>query len=195
MNIIQTVGPSEEPVTLADARGWCGFAAGVTQDDAILTDLIAEIRGYLEARLKGRKLVSQTYEITLDAAEIKTEIRLPVLPLISITSIVTYDDDGNATTLSSSSYQYRKGEAPRVTLTSSGSWPAMREYDAVTITAVVGYGAQADMPDDLVMLIKGLIQHQYRSKGFGVTETQTGHLITVPRMFERQITALQVEPW
>ena len=194
MNLRKTVDPSVEPITLAQARLWCGFQTGVTADDDALTALIAELRGYLEARLTGRKLITQTWTVELDAAEVDTIIPIPLLPLQTATVKVT-DTAGAQTTLDASNYQVRAGENPRIVLAPSGAWGSMRTFDSMLITCVVGYGLQADLPDDIVMLLKGLVQHQYRSKGLGINETVSGQLISVPGMFERQIKALKVDPW
>jgi uncharacterized phiE125 gp8 family phage protein len=195
MILTQTVAPTEEPIELEDARVWCGFQQGVRADDKVVEDLISEIRGYLEERWKHRKLITQTWTIGFDYSEIGSEIRIPIVPLRSVSKIEVYDDDGNASIVGASNYQVRIGEDPRVVLSPSGSWPSMRAYDSMVITATVGYGLRTALPEDLRMLLKGLIQHQYRSKGFGVTETEAGNLISIPSVFERQIRSLKVEPW
>jgi uncharacterized phiE125 gp8 family phage protein len=195
MNLTQTVAPTEEPITLEQARLWCGFQAGVTEDDEIIGNLIQETRAYLEQRFQHRKLITQTWTVDLDYSETGSVIKLPILPLASITSIVCTDADGDTATVGTSNYQTRIGEDPRVVLSPSGSWEDMRTYDAMTITCVVGYGLQASLPDDINLLLKGVIQHMYRSKGFGVTETVSGQLIGLPNMYEHLIKSLKVEPW
>lgn len=196
MKLTQTVAPAEEPITLADARTWLGFQAGVTADDGVVTDLISEIRGYLEQRFKHRKLITQTWTVSLDEEELSgSEIKIPILPLIAISKIEVYDDDGNASTWASTNYQERAGEDPRIVLSPTGSWPSMRPYDSMVITATYGYGDQDDLPEEIRMIFKGLLRFQYRSKGAGVTETDAGNLLSIPGMFERMIRSLQVEPW
>ncbi len=119
-------------------------------------------------------------------------IRLLLLPLQSVTSITVTDSDGVTSEVDSATYQVRSGEAPRIVLAPGKAWPAMRPYDAMTITAVVGYGdAGSNLPEEVLMLLKGLVQHQYRSKGMGVAETVSGQLIGVPMMFERMIFGAQ----
>lgn len=195
MKLTQTVAPAEEPVSLADAREWCGFQAGVTQDDDVITDLIAEIRAYLEQRFKHRKLITQTWTVSLDYSEVGAEIRIPIVPLIAVSKIEVYDDDGDASTVASSNYQVRAGEDPRVVLSPSGSWPSMRAYDSMVITGTYGYGLQVSLPEELRMIMKGLIKHLYKTKGTGIQETDAGNLIGTPQIFERMIRSLQVEPW
>jgi uncharacterized phiE125 gp8 family phage protein len=196
MKLTRTIAPAAEPITLTQAREWCAFQAGVTADDALLTSLITEVRAYLESKLTGRKLINQTWTVSLDEAEVGSVITLPLLPLSSVTSIATYDDAGDATTVDPSNYQVRTGEAPRIVLSPSGEWPTMREFDSMLITCVIGYGAAAaNLPEEIVMLMKGLVQHQYRSKGMGITETASGQLIGVPGIYAQMIQSLRVEPW
>jgi hypothetical protein len=77
--------------------------------------------------------------VYLDADEIQSTIHLPCVPLVSVSSIVTTDDDGTDTTVNATNYQVRAGENPRITLTQSGSWPTdARSYDSMAITCTVG---------------------------------------------------------
>ena len=195
MKLTQTVAAAEAPITLAEARSWLSMQSGVTQDDVVLTTVIGEITDYLEDRLNGRKLIDQTWTIQLDAEEIGAEIHLPLLPMTSVTSIATTDDAGDDTTVNATNYQYRTGNAPRIVLSPTGSWPTMRAYDSMLITAVFGYGDAADLPADIVQLVKDLTLFRYTTKGTGVTQTVSGQLMSVPGVTERQITALRVEPW
>jgi len=195
MKLTQTVAAATAPITLAEARSWLSMQSGVTDDDVALTAIILEVTAYLEQRLNGRKLISQTWSIQLDADEVGTEIHLPILPMVSVTSIKTTDDAGDESTVDAANYQYRIGQSPRIVLSPSGSWPTMRTYDSMLITAVFGYGAAANLPDDLVQLVKDLTLFRYSSKGSGVTQTVSGQVMSVPNVTERQITALRVEPW
>lgn len=195
MKLAQTVAAATAPITLAEARTWLSMQTGVTTDDAAITAIILEVTAYLEARLNGRKLIDQTWEIQLDAVEVVDEIYLPILPLSSITKIEVTTDAGAESTVNASNYQYRVGQAPRIVLSPTGEWPDMREYDSMVITAVVGYGAAAALPDDLVQLVKDLTLFRYASKGSGVTQTVSGQVMSVPNITERQIAALKVEPW
>jgi hypothetical protein len=68
-------------------------------------------------------------------------IRVPLVPLRSVSSIVTTDDDAVTTTVSATYYSVRIGENPRITLTDIGEWPTdMRDYNSMAITCVCGYG-------------------------------------------------------
>ena len=112
---------------------------GVVEDDSVLELLIDEAMDYLENRT-NRKILTQTWTAELDWLEVSECIRLPLVPLVSVSSIKTYDDDGAETTVTSTNYQVRAGEDPRIVLTSDGEWPDdARDYDAMKITCVCGY--------------------------------------------------------
>ena len=195
MKLTQTVAPAAEPILLADARSWLGFASDVTDDDTLIEELIVKVRHYVEKRT-NRKLITQTWTVSLDFEEIVDEIYLPLIPLASISSIVTYDDDGDTTTVDSSNYSVRTGEHPRLVLSTSGSWPGdMREYDAMLITCVAGYGAAgSSLPQDLIEVIEGLTLHKYSTRGMGVRETVSGQLISIPNDFKNTLKSYRVFP-
>ena len=195
MNITRTVAADELPISLATARAWLSLQVGLTQDDDVITEVITETVEYLERRLNGRKLVTQTYKVELDADEIVQEIRLPLVPVIAVTSIVATDDDGAETVVDSSNYQLRPGEDPRIVLTASGAWPGTRAYDGLAITVTVGYGAAEDIPADLLALVKDLVLFRYSTKGTGVQETVSGQLISIPVTIEKQVASLRLESW
>jgi uncharacterized phiE125 gp8 family phage protein len=133
----------------------------------------------------------------LDEEEIDEAIPIRLLPLQSVSSIKTYNDAGTENAVSSSDYFVDTGKIPRVILKSDSSWPSdLRWYSSMVITCVVGYGdAASDMPYDIAMLLKGLVLHQYLSKGRGVAQTVSGQLISIPNIYEQQIQSLRLTPW
>ena len=153
MQLTLATAPVTDAVTLAEARQWLNFTAGITEDDDILRVLIDEAYDFLENRT-NRKMLGQTWTLTLDESEVSSVMRLPLVPLVSVSSIVTTDDDGDTTTVASTNYQVRGGENPRIVLTDDGEWPTdMRDYDSMAITCVCGYGGDVIpyvgfVPDD-----------------------------------------------
>jgi uncharacterized phiE125 gp8 family phage protein len=194
----RTVAPTAEAVTLDDVRKWLAMQGGVTDDDDLLEDLIDEVISYLEGNgtllgvLNGHVMCTQTWKLTLDEDEIKTVIYPRIIPLSSVTSITTYDDDGASTLVAATNYQVTAGMRPRIALTDNGEWPSdTRDHDAMEIVCVCGYGAATAVPLDFKTVIKGLVLHQYSAKGLGVQQTVSGQLISVPRQFERMIDQLR----
>ena len=138
MRSVVSTSAAFDPVSLHDVRQWLNVVSNVTEDDIVLEDLIDETTDYLE-NYCNRYFLTQTVIVYLDSPEIQHSIRLPCVPLVSVSSIVTTDDDGDTTTVSSTNYQVRAGENPRITLTQAGSWPTdVRTYDGMAITCIVG---------------------------------------------------------
>jgi uncharacterized phiE125 gp8 family phage protein len=140
MQTTLSTAPTTTPVSLAEVRSWLNQTPGLTDDDEVIERLIVEAYDELES-MTNRRYLGQTWVYTLDAAEVKSRLRLPLVPLVSVSSIVTTDDDDAETTVTSTNYQVRGGENPRITLTSSGDWPTdARDYDSMALTCVCGYG-------------------------------------------------------
>lgn len=194
--------PAESAVTLAEAREWLAFQSGVTEDDSVVTDLVARVTAILEGNGKnhgqwnGRKMITQTWKVTLDASEISDVIFPKLAPVSAVTSIVTYDDAGDDTTVSSSNYQVRTGESPRIVLAPSGVWPSnIREYDSMEITCTVGYGAASALPEDVKGIVLALIAHYYNTKGTGLIQTVSGQLAGLPYELKSDIRRLRLPSW
>jgi uncharacterized phiE125 gp8 family phage protein len=141
MQLTLVTAPATDAVTLAEVRQWLNITPGLTEEDAALETLIDEIYDYIEKQT-NRKILTQTWKVTLDANEISDTIRLPLVRSVSMSSdaIVTTDDAGDDTTVASTNYRLRAGENPRIVLTRNGSWPTdMRDHDSMAITVVCGY--------------------------------------------------------
>ena len=113
-------GPAEEPVSVAELRSYLRDPADA---DSVLTRLIKAAREYVE-EATGLIMVSQVRELTLDAwpgggdglgwwdgvqegaliGRAPRYVELPRGPLISITSVKTYDTGNNATTWEAGNY-------------------------------------------------------------------------------------------
>lgn len=138
MRTVVSTAAATDAVSVGEVRQWLNVQDNVTQDDEAIRQVIRETVDYLE-HYCNRYFLTQTVTVYLDADEITDVIHLPCVPLISVSSIVTTDDDGTATTVGSTNYQVRAGENPRIALTQSGQWPTdARDYDAMAITCLVG---------------------------------------------------------
>jgi uncharacterized phiE125 gp8 family phage protein len=148
-SLAQSVAPTAEPVTLAEAKAQCSVPQGVTQHDEKLTRYIAAARQEIE-NATNRQLVTATWVFKLCAFPYSTgKIYLPKAPLISVTSIAYLEASaGVSTTWSTSNYRVSSGKEPaEITLAYGVSFPAVYPVsDAVTITYTAGYGAPAAVP-------------------------------------------------
>jgi uncharacterized phiE125 gp8 family phage protein len=155
MGIDVTTAPSEEPVSLAEARLHLGIHSSLTADDSMITTLIKVARQSVENYL-NRAICTQT--ITLKIDNFPAFINLPRLPVQSITSITYIDEDGVASAftdyLANLSGVYSNIIEPAY----GYSWPSTRYVSgAVTVVYVAGWGNPSDSPDPIPMPIKQAI--------------------------------------
>lgn len=119
--------------------------------DDLIADKIVAAREYCEECLQ-RALAPQTLELALDRfadrCTGRTEIELPMPPLVSITSVKYIDGDGDEQTLSDTLYALDNYQEPGWLLPAYGtSWPATKAViNAVKIRYVAGYAPRGDSP-------------------------------------------------
>lgn len=135
-------GPGEEPVTLAEAKAWCRI--DTDDDDALVTALIAAARLEVES-FTGRALITQSWRLTLDGPADRLVV-LPVVPVRAITA-ATADGDAISVTL--------QGDAVLLPEACSGQ---------LSIDYTAGYGAAADVPQDLRQGVLALVAYWYDNR-------------------------------
>lgn len=147
MALTMITGPALEPVSLSEAKSH--LRVDITDDDALIGGLITAVRELYEQEL-NQALVTQTWELVMDAFPAGGIIRLPKPPLQTVTSIKYTDKDGAEATFSSSNYLVDTDRKPGcIVLKHSASWPAveLREVGGVRVRYVAGYGSNAgDVP-------------------------------------------------
>lgn len=140
MSLVLFAGPSNEPLSVPEAKDW----ARITEDfeDDIIEGLIRSARSHVET-LCGRALITQTWELYLD--EFPCQIDVPRPPLQSVTHIKYIDSAGTLQTLASSEYTVdTKAEPGRIVPAYGKSWPGTRyEPNAVQVRFIAGYGTKA----------------------------------------------------
>lgn len=134
-------GPAKEPVTVADVK--THLRIDYAGEDAYLSTLIETCRRQAELRLR-RSLITTTWMLTLD--RFPAVIEFPLAPLQSVDSIAYVDVGGVTQILDASQYTVHADREPgRIYPAYSLSWPSVRDQiDAVTVTAKVGYGDDAE---------------------------------------------------
>ena len=133
-------GPTAEPITLAEARAQVRVSDAYS--DAQLAALMFAAREWAQGYTR-RQLVTQTWDYHLHCFPM--EIRLPIGPVQSITSIKYYDTSNVQQTLSTAYYQSDLvSVVPRICEAYNYEWPDTYDrYNAVTVRFVAGYGSQA----------------------------------------------------
>lgn len=155
--------PTEEPVTLAEAKLHCRVDG--SDDDALLIALIKAARDLAENQT-GRALCTQTWELALDAFP-DVEIELPMPPVQSIVSIKYLDFAAVEQTLSADVYALDSYGSQRhwVLPAQGASWPdTLDAANAVKIRFVAGYGLGVAVPPGIKQWMLLQIGHWYATR-------------------------------
>ena len=163
-NLIVTVAPAEEPLTLAEAKSH--LRVDGTDEDTYIASLIAAARERAESET-WRALVTQTLRAHLDCWPSANYIKLPRSPLQSVTHIKYYDESDVATTMAPSDYIVSTAREPgRITLRNGKSWPTstLRAADGIEIEFIAGYGLAADVPQQLKQGVLLTIGHWFENR-------------------------------
>lgn len=180
--------PATEPVTAADLRTHLATDATALPDPEA-NALIAEAREYIE-NASGLAFISQTWRLALDRWPAGNEawwdgvrdgsiadlygsntlrtVELPKWPLASITSVTTYDEASNATSVTVADFfdvdlYSRPG---RLSIKRGQTWPiALRPVNAIEIDYVAGYPNAAAVPNPMERAVKQLAAYLYAHRG------------------------------
>jgi uncharacterized phiE125 gp8 family phage protein len=154
------------PTLLAVSPAEAKAQARVDIDD---DDLLLErkIRAATEAAqvVQNRALLTSTWRLSMDYFPC-WEIRLPMPPLQSVTSITYVDSAGSTQTLSASTYIVDTDAEPgRVTPAYGLVWPSVRvQPGSVKITYIAGYTAASLIPEttreDILVLAASRYEHR-----------------------------------
>jgi len=175
-------GPALEPVTLDEARNF--LRVDDIAEDGFITTLITAARLHIEGTT-GRVLISQTWRVIADDWPLDRTIVLPVAPLISISSITVYDNDGVPNTLPLAQFQPETSTAPaRIFLPPQISGASdLRKHNGIEIDYVAGFGPLAsDVPQDLRHAILSLVGYWFEHRDAVVI---AGSGSVVPQGFDR----------
>lgn len=146
MALITITQPSVEPVSAAEIKDAARIDGSSL--DAQIAALIPAFRRQAE-HLQGRRLITQTVELVLDAFPSDEDIDLLLPDVQSITSVKYYDTAGVQQTLDPASYSLDSDSIPCWMLVVA-NWPATKDIaNSVRVRYVVGYGAAAaNVPDN-----------------------------------------------
>lgn len=176
MGLTKTVEPTEEPVSVAEAKAHMEYE--ITDRDPAITSMIKAARIHVET-ITRRQLVTATYAWTLDAFPSGGVLSIPRPPAATVTSIAYTDTSGNPQTLATSVYDTDFTSEPGRIVTAYGqTWPSTRdEIDAVTVTYTAGYGAASAVPDTFKLAILQMVAFSF---GFRGDDTLTGNTLRIP---------------
>jgi len=138
-------------------------------DDDYLTALIQTAREHVET-YTSRALITQTWDMHLDAFPDKDYIELPFGNLQSVTSVKYKDSAGTETTMTVTTdylVETNGDQCGRIVLPYGGSWPSVTLYPSnpITIEFVCGWTSAALIPSKIKSAIKLMIEDLYRMRG------------------------------
>ncbi len=157
MNIVVTTQPTVEPVTVDEVKSLIQIEH--SDDDLYISKLIIGARTDFE-RFTDTKLITQAVTIELDASDVYDpyEIRIPLQPVISLTSLKYYTAAGVLTTLTSGTDFYTAGLDPMRLVADDSNFTSERRVKAWEIKVSAGYGATAvSVPRDIRLCIKQIV--------------------------------------
>ena len=165
----QITAPTTEPLTTAEAKLY--LRVDNTTENTLISGMIHSARQMVETYTR-RALMTQTWDFRYPwFMDTRRPLIIPKAPLQSVTNITYLDEDGISQTLGSSNYSVRTfaGYAAGrgyVELNDDVSLPSVYT-DAimpVTVRAVCGYGAAADVPEGLKMAIYLMLGDLYEQR-------------------------------
>ncbi len=147
MALIIITPPAVEPVTVSEVKDSARIDGAAL--DAQIAILIAAFRAQAEHTL-GRRLITQTVELALDAFPADSDIDLLLPDVQSIVSVTYYDESEALQTIAADQYSLDAISVPCWLLAVDG-WPATADAaNVVRVRYVAGYGdAPADVPDNI----------------------------------------------
>jgi uncharacterized phiE125 gp8 family phage protein len=162
MALQRIVEPDVEPVTVDEVKAYCRVSDSA--EDAVFGVLIAAARDMAQNELR-RSLITQTWQLTLDAFPVAFELQYP--RAISVSSVRYIDTDGVWTTINPVCYTLDNKAEPAWLVPADGyTWPDTDDVlNSVVVTYTAGYGAAADsVPDAIKLWTMAQVAHRYRNR-------------------------------
>ncbi len=168
-------GPAVEPVDLEAAKAH--LRVDSPDEDDLIGGYCVSARQWAEA-FTWRALIEQTWDMKFDYGLPSCIHKMPMPPLISVTSVTYIDGNGDSQTLASSQYTVDAPAGPhadfgRIVPAYGVSWPSTRSViNAATVRFKAGYGDDAeDVPQQIRDAIKLYIGDLYANRESAVTGT------------------------
>jgi uncharacterized phiE125 gp8 family phage protein len=162
MLAIPIAGPAVEPVTTAELQSVLRLDDDT--EDAFLGTLITAARRHVED-LSGRRLIQQSWRLTLDGWPPGRVVTIPLAPVLRIERVRLFDAQGQPLDLAAALYRLDRLDPPSVRIDPAAAGPA-QAHDGIAIDIVAGYGATAaDVPPPLVQAIRLLVARWFEHRG------------------------------
>lgn len=174
--------PTQEPLSLQEVKDYLRIEDST--DERILQSMIETARRFAEQHT-GRALMQQTIHQFIDGYDemedplfegfrtgpyltyYKNYITLASSPVISVTSVSTFNDEDTETTFAASRYFVDNVREPsRIVLRNGETFPtALRVANAIKIVYVAGYSSPFSIPEPIRLGMLQHIAHLYEHRG------------------------------
>ncbi len=164
MGLVMLTGPAEEPVSVAEAKAH--LRVSTAADDGLIGSLIVAAREHVEAHCR-RALVTQVWDLFMDAVPAGGEIVLPWPRLRGVESIQFHRADGTTGTVAALDYVVdTAGEPGRVRLVEGASWPSaeLRVVNGFQVRFSAGYGGASAVPQGIKQALLLLVGALYENR-------------------------------
>lgn len=151
--------PAALPVSLAEAKAH--LRVDHDDDDALISALINSAVAQIDGPDGiGYAMQAQTWRLTLDA--FPAVIRMPMRPVVSVSSITYVGTDDVTATFPAESYRVViAGGAALIEPVHGVSWPSTKDVlGAVNITFVAGVGAPHPLKQAILMMVADAYEHR-----------------------------------
>jgi uncharacterized phiE125 gp8 family phage protein len=186
------LGPTQEPLTLAEIKGALRIGSDVTAEDEYITLIARAVREDVEL-YTGRKLLTQTWDTCFPGWPKENYITLPYGNLQSVTSVKYKDSDGTETTMTvTDEYLVEKNDDKkgRIVLPFGITWPTGILYPSnpITVRHVCGWTRPDLVPSRIKAVMFRLITELYVDRGDPVL----GMMVTRDPVAKRMLTRVRL---
>lgn len=145
---------STHVLSTADAKLW--MRVDTSADDSLIADLVAESIDFVEEQY-GFQLIEKT--VTVEYEYFGKEVRLPLYPVQSITSVKAIDGSGTETTLTVNEDYYLTGDT--LVIDTVYGWEVPDDRIRLKVVYVAGY---TSIPLGIVLGLKKLVASNYEDR-------------------------------
>lgn len=171
--------PAAEPVTVQEAKSYLRVPE-LDTDDLEIERLIRTARRQVE-RDTNSSLFNTVWDYAFDAFPCDGVLPLPRGPVVSVTSVTSYDTAGVSAVLDTDQYTVDTMSG-RLFLAEDGVWPTdIRLQWAGVVRYTAGYGTDAEtVPEELLLAIKLLVTHWWEERRMVNTESGSTVVPAIP---------------
>lgn len=165
MSMQMIAEPSVEPVTLDEAKLF--MRLDTADDDALVSGLVTASRRLVE-QMTRKCLLQQTWQFGFDQWPCNGFVRLPLSPLVMLSSVTVMDATGNRIAQTLANFQINGLiTSPTIQARTALPVPAIRECGIQT-DCVMGYGNLASqVPQPLKLAVLMMVSRLYETRGLG----------------------------